>query len=200
MTAVTALARTERGRRLARGAAACRAVPRHPRARAAAAAGRQRLLGADRHPHGDLLGAGLRPQPDRRLRRPSRHRLCRAADARRLHHERAGRRQCDAAGAGLHRAADRGGRRRDLRRHRRPAGAAAAHLLFRDVDARLRHHRHPDRAGLAERHRRRHRHSPARNFPHRSTPPGASTSSASPLPPSPPGSAPMSRAAASAAP
>ena len=45
-----------------------------------------------------------------------------------------------------------------VRRHRRPAGAAAAHLLFRDVDARLRHHRHPDRAGLAERHRRRHRH------------------------------------------
>ena len=32
------------------------------------------------------------------------------------------------------------------------------HLLFRDVDARLRHHRHPNRAGLAERHRWWHRH------------------------------------------
>ena len=51
-----------------------------------------------------------------------------------------------------------GVRRRSVRRHRRPAGAAIAHLLFRDVDARLRHHRDPDRAGLAERHRRRHRH------------------------------------------
>ena len=45
----------------------------------------------------------------------------------------------------------------DLRRHRRPAGAAAAHLLFRHHDARLRHHRHPGGAGLAERHRRRRR-------------------------------------------
>ena len=40
---------------------------------------------------------------------------------------------------------------------RRPAGAAAAHLLFRHHDARLCHHRHADRARLAERHRRRHR-------------------------------------------
>ena len=54
--------------------------------------------------------------------------------------------------------AGRGCRRRGLRRHRRPAGAAAAHLLLRDVDARLRHHRDADRAGLAERDRRRHRH------------------------------------------
>ena len=35
------------------------------------------------------------------------------------------------------------------RRHRRPAGAAPAHLLFRHDDARLRHHRHADRARLA---------------------------------------------------
>ncbi len=48
--------------------------------------------------------------------------------------------------------------RRRVRRHRRPAGIEVAHILFRDVDARLRHHRHADRAGLAERHRRRHRH------------------------------------------
>jgi hypothetical protein len=33
-----------------------------------------------------------------------------------------------------------------------------AYLLFRDVDARLRDHRRPDRTRLAERHRRRHRH------------------------------------------
>ena len=49
-------------------------------------------------------------------------------------------------------------RRRGVRRHRRPAGPAIAHVLFRDVDAWLRHHRHADCAGLAERHRRRHRH------------------------------------------
>ena len=35
---------------------------------------------------------------------------------------------------------------------------AVAYLLFRDVDAGLRHHRHADRAGVAECHRRRHRH------------------------------------------
>ena len=90
-------------------------------------------------------------------------------------------------------------RRRDLRRHRRPAGAAAAHLLFRDVDARLRHHRHADRAGLAERHRRRHRHCRSgisRAVQHRL---GLLLPLHRRLPPSPPGSAPMSRAAASAA-
>ena len=118
----------------------------------------QRLLGADRHPRGDLLGAGLRPEPDRRLRRPSRDRLCRTADARRLHHQRAGRRQCNACRAGIRRAADRRLRRCGVRRHRRTSSVKAAHLLFRDVDARLCHHRHPDRAGMAERHRRRHRH------------------------------------------
>ena len=53
--------------------------------------------------------------------------------------------------------AARGDAGRGVRRHRRIAGAAAAHLLFRDDDARLRHHRDTDRAGLAERDRRRHR-------------------------------------------
>ncbi len=38
------------------------------------------------------------------------------------------------------------------------AGAAAAHLLLRHDDARLRHHRYPGGAGLEERHRRRRRH------------------------------------------
>ena len=165
MTAVTATPTHRRDRHDPRGAAAAGAVSRHSRAGGDAALRQQRLLGADRHPRGDLLGAGVRPQSGGRLRRPSRDRLCRAADARRLHHQRAGRRQCDAAGAGIRGVADRGHRRRCLRRHRRAAGAAIAHLLFRDVDARLRHHRHPDRAGLAERHRRRHRHRPVRNFP-----------------------------------
>ena len=45
--------------------------------------------------------------------------------------------------------------RRGVRPDRRTAGAAAAHVLFRHHDARLCNHRHPDRARVAERHRRR---------------------------------------------
>ena len=89
--------------------------------------------------------------------------------------------------------------RRRVRRRRRPAGAAAAHLLFRDVDARFRHHRHADRAGLAERHRRRHRHHRDRNSPRPSIPPGAITISASALRRCAPGSARTSPTAGSAA-
>ena len=80
-----------------------------------------------------------------------------------------------------------GCRRRGVRRDRRPAGVAVAHLLFRDVDAGLRHHRDADRAGLAERHRRRHRHRQVRNFRRPSIRRGAFTRSASRLRPSPPG-------------
>ena len=58
----------------------------------------QRLLDADRHARGDLLGTGLGAEPGGRLRRAARHRLGRAADARRLYHQRAGRRQRHAAG------------------------------------------------------------------------------------------------------
>ena len=187
MTSRHRYACTARGRHDPRGAAAAGAVSRHSRAGDDPAVRQQRLLGADRHARGDLLGAGLRAQSGGRLRRASGDRLCRAADARRLHHQRAGRRQRHAAGAGLCRVAGCRLRRRGVRRDRRPAGAAAAHLLFRDVDARLRHHRDADRAGLAERHRRRHRHRRARNFRRPSIPPGASTCSASRLRPSPPG-------------
>ena len=158
MTAVTTASERSEAQRLSRDPAAARAVCRHPCGRHDPAVRQQRLLGADRHAGGDLLGAGLRPQPGRRLRRSSGHRLCRAADARRLYHKRAGCRQCHAAGAGFRRIADRGLRRRRVRRHRRLAGLAVAHVLFRDVDAWLRHHRHADCTGLAERHRRRHRH------------------------------------------
>jgi len=143
---------------VARDAAASSAVSRRARRRAAVAACRQRLLGADRHAHGDLLGACLRPQSGGRLCRAPCDRLCRAADSRRLHHERARCRQCDAAVAGVRCVAGRGCRRCCLRRHRRPAGAAPAHLLLRDVDARLRDHRDANRTRLAERDRRRHRH------------------------------------------
>ena len=62
---------------------------------------------------------------------------------------------------------------------RRPAGAAAAHLLLRHDDAGLRHHRHPGGARLEGRHRRRRRHARARCSPGRSIPAGASTISAS---------------------
>ena len=124
MTAVTTTSSTRgESRRPSRGAAAARAVSRHPRGGDDPAVRQQRLLGADRHTGGDLLGAGLRPQPYRRLRRASGDRLCRAADARRLHHERAGCRQCHAAGAGVRRTADRGLRRRRVRCDRRLAGA-----------------------------------------------------------------------------
>ena len=99
----------------------------------------------------------VRPQPGGRLRRPDRHRLGGAADARRLHHERACRRHRHAGAVALSGAGDRGRGRRGLRLDRRTAGAAAAHLLFRHHHARLRHHRHPGRAGLAERDRRRRR-------------------------------------------
>ena len=81
--------------------------------------------------------------------------------------------------ASLSGARDRRRGRRGVRRDRRPAGAAAAHLLFRDHDARLCHHRHADRARLGERHRRRRRRARARSSRRRSIPNGASTISAS---------------------
>ena len=61
-----------------------------------AAAVRGRLLGRDRDARLHLLGAGRRAQSAGRLRRPARDRLGRAADARRLHHQRARGRQRDA--------------------------------------------------------------------------------------------------------
>ena len=157
MAAVTTASERSETHSLSRDAAAARAVCRHPGGRHDPAVRQQRLLGADRHAGGDLLGSGLRPQPGGRLRRPSGDRLCRAAGARCLYDKRAGCRQCHGAGAGFRGIADRGLRRRGVRGHRRSAGLAVAHVLFRDVDARLCHHRHPDRTGLAERHRRRHR-------------------------------------------
>ena len=78
-------------------------------------------------------------------------------------------------------------RRRGVRRDRRPAGLAVAHLLFRDVDAGLRHHRHADRAGMAECHRRRHRHRRTGVSGAFQSPRGAITFFASALRPSPPG-------------
>ncbi len=57
-----------------------------------------------------------------------------------------------------------------------------AHVLFRDVDARLCHHRDADRAGLAERHRSAASALPVRNSPPPSTPRGAIIISASALP------------------
>ena len=108
-----------------------------------------------------LLGAGVRPQSGRRLRRPDRDRLGGAAHARRLHHQRARGRQRHAGAAALSGAGDCGRGRRRLRPDHRSAGAAAAHLLFRHHDAWLRHHRHAGGARLAERDRRRRRRSRA---------------------------------------
>ena len=127
----------------------------------AAAVVRQRLLGGDRRPRGGILGAGRRPQPRGRLWRPTRHRLGRPADARVLHRLHPGRARFDLdpflayAAGGRGRGAGRG--------RRRPAGPAPAHLLLRHDHAGFCHHRHPGRAGLAERHRRRHR--PVRSRP-----------------------------------
>ena len=50
---------------------------------------------------------------------------------------------CGAGGLALCRSRRCGRAGARCRRDRRPAGAAAAHLLFRDDDARLRHHRRP---------------------------------------------------------
>ena len=126
--------------------------------RPAAAAARRFLHRRHRPARLHLLDPVGRPEPRRRLRRPDRHRLGVDADARRLHHGGAGRRPRRGGVASLSRAG--GGRRhgRDLRRHRRPAGAAAPHLLLRHDDPGLRHHRHPGGARLEGRHRRRRRH------------------------------------------
>ena len=126
-----------------------------------------------------LLGAGLGAQPGGRVRRSDRDRLGGAADARRLHHQRARGRHRPAGALALSGARNRRRGRRGLRRHRRPAGAAAAHVLFRHDDARLCHDRHADRAGVEERHRRRRRRSRAGLPRRRSTPRGGSTISAS---------------------
>ena len=187
MAAVDHGFRPQRSARVSRDAAAARAVCRHPGGRHDPAVRQQRLLGADRHAGGDLLGAGLRAQPGGRLRRSSGHRLCRAIGARRLRDQRAGGRQCHGAVAGFRRLADRRLRRGGVRGHRRPAGLAVAHVLFRDVDARLCHHRHPDCAGLAERHRRRHRHCRSGISSSPSIPPGATIISAWRSRPSAPG-------------
>ena len=158
------------------------------RHRSRAAVARQRLLGRDRDPRLHLLGAGRGAQSDGRLRRPACHRLGRDPDARRLRRLRAGGRQRHARrGILIWRSLVAGVRRRGLRADRRIAGAAAAHLLFRDHDARLCDHRHADRARLAERDRRRHRRARAAVSPRRSTRSGASTISASPSRRSAPG-------------
>ena len=96
-------------------------------------------------------------------------------------------RQRDARLAPLSRAPDRGRRRSHLRADRRTARAAAAHVLFRDHDARLCDDRHADRARLAERHRRRHRRARAAVSGAVRYANGASTISASPLRRSAPG-------------
>ena len=129
----------------------------------------------------------VRPQSGGRLRRPARHRLCRAADAGRLHRQRPGGGQLRTVLTAVRRAGRRRRRGRGRRRDHRPAGAAAAHLLLRHDHARLRHHRHPGGAGLAERDRRRRRRGRARCCRRRSTRPGASTSSAWPSPRCAPG-------------
>ena len=145
----------------------------------AAAADRQRLFRADRGPRRGLLGAGVRPEPGGRFRRPARDRLGRAADARRLRHPACSRPAPPSPPVSpylaLAAAAVVGA----------VAGViiglpalAAAHLLLRHDHLRLRHHRHADRDGLAERHRRRHRRASGRPSAVRSPPPGASTTSA----------------------
>src|ERR1700694_3138063 len=118
---------------------------------------RWRLLGRDRDPRLRLLGAGVRPQPGRRVWWPDRDRLGGTAHARSLHHQRSRGRQRHAGVAALSGAGDCGRGRRHLRLDHRPAGAEAADLLFRDHDAWLRHYRDPGGAGLAERDRGRSR-------------------------------------------
>src|SRR6202790_3395940 len=54
---------------------------------------RRRLLGRDRDPRLRLLGAGVRPQSGRRVRRPDRDRLGGTAHARSLHYQRSGGRE-----------------------------------------------------------------------------------------------------------
>ena len=140
----------------------------------------QRLLGRDRDPCVHLLGLGGGAQPDGRVRWPACHRLGRDPDPWRLRRCRACGRQRDARLASLSGAAGRGRGLLRLRADRRIAGAAPAHLLFRDHDARLCDDRHANRARLAERHRRRHRRARAAVSRLPSTPSGASTISASP--------------------